>query len=179
MKLSAKHITLIALFAALLAVCSQIVVPLPFTPIPVNLGTFAGFMTGALLPPLSAGVSILVYVLLGCVGVPVFAKFGAGPGVLFGPTGGYIFGYLAAALVISFLLYRKKRPLWLEALILVLGLAACYAFGTAWYVILTHTPVWAALGACVFPFLPGDALKILLAVFLARRLRPHLPLVSP
>lgn len=175
MKLTTKHVTLIALFAALLAVCSQIVIPLPFTPIPINLGTFAVFLTGALLSPLCAGLSIFTYVLLGGVGVPVFSKFGAGPSVLFGPTGGYIFGYLVAALIISFLLYQKKRPLWLEALILVLGLAACYAFGTAWYVVLTHTPVWAALGACVFPFLPGDALKILLAVFLVRRLRPHVP----
>lgn len=173
MKLSANICTRIALCAALLAVCSQIVIPLPFTPIPVNLGTFAVFMIGALLAPLASALTVLVYVLLGCVGVPVFAKFGAGPGVLFGPTGGYILGYFASAVLISLLLYQKKRPVWVEALCYLLGLLACYALGTLWYVVSTHTPIWAALTQCVFPFLLGDALKITLAVLLARRLRRH------
>lgn len=92
-------LTLTALFAAVLAVASWISVPLPFTPVPVNLATLAVTLAGALLGCKYGTLSVLVYILLGAVGVPVFAGFTGGLGHLAGPTGGYIIGYLSSAFI--------------------------------------------------------------------------------
>jgi biotin transport system substrate-specific component len=114
---------------------------------------------------------------LGAIGVPVFAGFTAGVGILAGPTGGYIIGYVAGAFVIGLICDRLKnsvsgvRALAVLTGAMILGILACYALGTAWFMYLTNTPLLAALGMCVFPFIPGDALKIIAAVFLCSRLR--------
>lgn len=98
-------ITMMALFAALIAVCSWISVPLPFTPVPINLATFAVSVTGALLGYKKGTLSVLIYVLIGAVGVPVFAGFRGGLGHITGPTGGYIVGYITSAFICGFVLY--------------------------------------------------------------------------
>ena len=94
---------LCALFAALTAVCSQIQVPLPFTPVPITLSLLAVFVCGTVLGPKYGAISMLLYILLGAIGVPVFAGFTGGFGILTGPTGGYIIGYLLSAVVLGFL----------------------------------------------------------------------------
>lgn len=163
------YLVLCGLFAALTAICSFINIPLGFTPIPVNLGTLAVFLTGGILGKKYGTISMTVYVLLGAVGVPVFSGFRGGLGVLAGPTGGYIIGYVAAAFVIGLLI--DKLPNWLSMLI---GLTICYILGTAWFMISTGTALWASLVSCVFPFLIGDALKIFVAALLVKKLRPML-----
>ena len=100
---------LCALFAALTAVCSQIMIPLPFTPVPINLALLAVFTCGGVLGAKRGALAILVYILLGAVGVPVFVGLGAGLGILAGPTGGYIVGYIPAVIVFG-LLCRGKAP---------------------------------------------------------------------
>ncbi len=182
------YLVLCGLFAALTAICSFITIPLGFTPIPVNLGTLAVFLTGGLLGRKYGVVSIIVYVLLGAAGVPVFSGFRGGISVLAGPTGGYIIGYIAAVFVIGAIIdrymkraYENRRngrtasyaaeTLFL-ALAMVCGLTICYALGTAWFMISTGTPLWASLVSCVFPFLIGDAIKIAAAALLVRKLRP-------
>lgn len=183
---------LCGLFAALTAICSLISIPLGFTPVPINLGTLAVFLTGGVLGKKYGTISIVVYILLGSAGVPVFSGFRGGISVLAGPTGGYIIGYIGAVLAIGFMteaLLRKKnfaerQPKALntaaEALIytlsMTIGLLICYAMGTAWFMISTGTPLWASLVSCVLPFLPGDALKIAAAVLLVKKLRPALAL---
>lgn len=166
---------LCGLFAALTSVCAVISLPLPFSPVPVSLATLAVFMAGGILGAKFGALSQVVYILLGAVGLPVFAGFTAGVGKLVGPTGGYIVGYVAAACVIGLLCGRLKRSGALGTALLagsmVLGLAVCYALGTAWFMYSTNTPLLAALGMCVFPFLIGDALKIVAAAFLCDRLR--------
>ncbi len=163
-----RTMTLAALFAALTAVFSQIALPLPGL-VPINLASLAVFLAGALLGAQWGAVSVIVFVLLGLTGVPVFSGFRAGPGVLLGPTGGYLIGFIAAALLVGLLLRRApvKRMLPVSMLI---GLAACYALGTAWYMYATQTALLPALFACVFPFLPGDALKILAATLVTNRI---------
>lgn len=184
------YLVLCGLFAALMAICSFITIPLGFTPVPVNLGTLGVFLCGGILGAKYGTVSEVVYVLLGAAGVPVFAGFKGGVGVLAGPTGGYIIGYLAAAFLIGFILdkYYSSRqnnnngsnithPVKLCAVIagsLLLGLAACYALGTLWFIISTGTGLWASLVACVFPFIPGDIIKIAAGTFLVKKLRPLL-----
>lgn len=183
------YLVLCGLFAALMAICSFITIPLGFTPVPVNLGTLGVFLCGGILGAKYGTISEVVYVLLGAAGVPVFAGFKGGVGVLAGPTGGYIIGYLAAAFLIGLILdkyYSSKQnnnitditgTTKLYAILagsLLLGLAACYALGTLWFIISTGTGLWASLVACVFPFIPGDIIKIAAGTFLVKKLRPLL-----
>ena len=180
------YMALCGLFAALMAICSMISIPLGFTPVPVNLATLGVFLAGGLLGRKYGTISLAVYVLIGAVGVPVFAGFRGGLSVLAGPTGGYIIGYIAAAFLVGLLtelfLGRKGaakekgsssrvKELLLCAAAMVVGLAACYLLGTAWFMISTHTGLWPALVSCVFPFLPGDALKIIAGSLLVQKLR--------
>lgn len=170
------YLALCGLFAAITALCSWITIPIGFTPVPFNLGLLGVFLASGILGRKYGTISLLVYVCMGGVGIPVFAGFQAGFGVLLGPTGGYIIGYIAAGFIIGGILdspfYAKRLLRCIAALLL--GLAACYSLGTLWFVFSTGTTLWAALLSCVFPFLPGDAVKIAVAALLIQRLRPLL-----
>ena len=163
-----KSLARMAICTALIVVCSWLTVP--FT-VPFTMQTFAIFFTVCLLGPWQGMISILVYILLGAVGVPVFAGFKGGIAVLFDKTGGYIIGYLLSALLTSWLIHRKESNFLRSCLAMVAGVAVCYVFGTVWFMVLTGTPLWTSLTWCVLPFLPGDAVKILLAALLAKRLQ--------
>ena len=177
---------LCALFAALTAVCSQIQVPLPFTPVPITLSLLAVFVCGTVLGPKYGAISMLIYILLGAIGVPVFAGFTGGFGILTGPTGGYIIGYLVSAVVLGFLApYANPanrqglqgRPsktfvgIGLTILIGLPAIAGCYAVGTAWFMISTGTGFAASMLMCVIPFIPGDIVKIVFAAAVSEALR--------
>lgn len=168
-RLSAAAIVSCALFAALTAVCSQIQIPLPM--VPMNLALFAVHLCGAVLGPVYGTLSIIVYVLLGLCGLPVFAGFGAGAGVLFGSTGGYVLGYILDALIVGMITRKWGASTKVCCVSMGLGLVICYTFGTVWFMVITGNPLWASLMTCVFPFLIGDAAKILLAASLAARLK--------
>ena len=167
-----RNLVLAALMAALTAVCSQIQIPLPM--VPINLALFAVHLAGALLGAKWGALSMLAYALLGAAGVPVFAGFASGPAVLFGKTGGYILGYILCALLIGLLVRRIGFTMKGLCLSMIVGVAVCYAFGTAWFMAVTGMNLITSLTYCVFPFLPGDAVKILLAALLALRLRKPL-----
>lgn len=163
-----RSMAMCALFAAITAVLSQIVIPIG--PVPISLSTLAVFLAGGLLGARDGTVSQLIYVLLGIVGVPVFSGFSGGLGKIAGPTGGYILGYIFMALVIGLLIPHCRNRLRYILLVFVLGLIVCYAFGTVWYIVLTYTGIGAAMMTCVVPFLPGDAAKIALAGVLTVKL---------
>ena len=146
--------------------------PLPL--IPINLALFAVYLAGALLGPWRGALSLLVYLLLAAVGVPVMAGFRGGMGNLVGNTGGYVVGYIFAAFFTGLLVEKWGARFWQMCVAMVLGCAVCYFFGTLWYSILSGTPFFASFSACVVPFLPCDVVKILLAALLASRLRPAL-----
>lgn len=167
-------LTLCALFAALTAICSQIQIPLPM--IPINLALLSVHLAGTLLGAKYGSLSMAVYVVLGLVGVPVFSSFTGGPGILFGKTGGYIVGYILAAFVVGMLTQKTKlgKSFWGLCVAMVAGVLACYALGTLWFMMITHMTLWVTLGYCVVPFLPGDALKILLAALLTQKLKSRL-----
>lgn len=167
-----RSLVLAALLTALTAVCSQIQIPLPY--IPINLALFAVHLCGALLGPKWGALSMAAYALLGAVGVPVFAGFKSGPAALFGKTGGYILGYVLCALVVGLLTRKGRMTLRRLCLSMVVGLAVCYLFGTLWFMALTGMNLAASLSYCVLPFLPGDAVKILLAALLTLRLQKPL-----
>lgn len=167
-----QRIVLAALFAALMAVCSQIQIPLPM--VPINLALFAVHLCGALLGAKWGALSISAYVLLGLVGVPVYAGFASGPAALFGKTGGYILGYILSAFLVGLLSRRIGFTFKGLCLSMLVGVVACYAFGTVWFMAVTGLNLMTSLAYCVIPFLPGDAVKIVLAALLALRLKKPL-----
>lgn len=161
-----------ALFAVLMAACAWISIP---TSVPFTMQTFGVFAAVGLLGGRKGTFSVLVYLLLGAVGFPVFAGFSGGLGILLGATGGYILGFLAAALLYWGVTRLLGSRTWVQALGMVLGLAVCYAFGTAWFMVVyarTTGPIGlaTALGWCVIPFLIPDFLKIALALGLTKTL---------
>ena len=152
-----KQLVRIALMAAVLCVLAPWKIPVG--PIPITLASFGVYLAAGVLGPLEGTIAVVVFVLLGAVGVPVFSGFTGGAGCLLGLTGGYILGYIPCAAV-SGLLMGRNAPLWRRALALVAGTAVLYALGTAMYCIQSGKALAAALAACVLPFLPLDAVKI-------------------
>ncbi|MGI5894345.1 MAG: biotin transporter BioY [Candidatus Merdivicinus sp.] len=163
----------IALFAAWMGVFSQIQIPLPGL-VPLSLASFVTYLSVEILDWKEASVSHVIYILLGAVGVPVFSGFGT-LSRLVGPTGGYIVGYAACAFVGGLILSKTGKRIGWSITAHIVGTVVLYVIGTIWYVVVTGSSAAAALTACVFPFLPGDAIKIVLAVVVGNRLRKVLP----
>ena len=177
MNFRTKDLCYMALMAVLIAVCSWISIQ---TVVPFTLQTFAVFCALGLLGGARGTIAVAVYLLLGAVGVPVFAGFTGGLGILLGSTGGYLLGFLLTGLV-YWLFERLGRSLWLRVAALLLGLALCYAFGTLWFIEVysrANGPlsVMTALSWCVLPFLLPDGLKLVLALLLSARVKPLLKL---
>lgn len=171
MKSRTKQLTLYSLFAALTAILSQISIPLPFTPVPINLATLSVLLSGAILGKKGGAISQIVYAILGAVGLPVYANFLSGIGILIGPTGGYIIGYIIAAFVVGIIVEKSEKNLKSYLLSMCLGIIACYILGTAWFMYITNNNLISALTLCVLPFIPGDIIKIIFGAFIANRLK--------
>lgn len=174
MTFKTRTLAFTALLAALTAVLAQIAIPLPFTPVPLTLGTLGGYLAAGLLAWQSAAMSQLVYVFIGAVGIPVFAGFTGGFGIVMGPTGGYLIGYIVSALVAGLIIGKTNGKFYWYIIAMIAGTFFCYLFGTVWFMAVTKTGLAASLTACVIPFLPGDAIKIVLASLLSFKLRPIL-----
>ncbi len=170
-KIATKDLVLTALFAALTTVLAQI--QLPIGPVPFNLAVFGAFLAGMLLEPAWAAASMGVYMLLGAVGIPVFAGFMGGPAVLLGKTGGYVIGYIFIALATALAVKRSGKLPVIGAAMLA-GLLVCYGFGTAWFMAVTGADLVSALGWCVLPFIVPDVCKGVLACVLGRLLAGRL-----
>lgn len=171
-KLRTVDMAYIALFAVMIAVCSWISIP---ATVPFTLQTFGVFLAVGVLGGKRGTLAVLVYLLLGAVGIPVFAGFSGGLGALLGSTGGYIIGFLFSALVMWAMERILGNKMWVLAFSMVLGLLVCYAIGTAWFMLVyanTTGPIglWTALGWCVIPFILPDILKIALALVTCRKL---------
>ena len=111
-------------------------------------------------------VSYIVYLLIGLVGVPVFSGFTAGPAKMFGPTGGYLIGFIPMAVIAGIFIEKSGRKLVLGMIGMILGTAVCYIFGTVWFVLVMKTSVQAALTMCVYPFIVFDIIKMVLAAWI-------------
>ncbi len=175
-KFKTLDLVYIALGAVIITVCSWISIP---TTVPFTMQTFAVFCILSLLDGKRGTISIFIYILLGAVGVPVFSGFKGGFGVLIGPTGGYIIGFIIMGLLYWLLEKLFGRNLKIRIISLVAGLLLCYAFGTAWFIVAYGRQVEAvslgtALGMCVVPFIIPDLVKLVLAVLLASRVRKYI-----
>lgn len=171
MKSSTKNLVLTALCAALICVLAPLSVPVG--PVPISLATFAIMFAGIVLGGRLGTLAVLVYLLLGMVGVPVFAGWTAGVQKLAGPTGGYLVGYLPLAFLCGFIYHsfgrEKKGTARIMAMVaaMLIGTAVLYLLGTAWFCFSMPSTVGKALGLCVIPFLPGDVVKIVCVTLIA------------
>ena len=156
------NMTSCALMAALMCVLCPVSVPIG--PIPISLSILVILVTVVVLGTWRALVSYTVYLLLGAVGMPVFSGFQGGFGKLAGPTGGYLAGFLLMILIGGVIMEVCKRNLWLTMLGMALGVAVDYAVGTAWFMFQTESTLAHALEVCVYPFIPLDLAKIVIAV---------------
>ena len=171
-KMRTLDMAYIGLFAVIIAICSWISIP---TVVPFTLQTFAVFLAVAVLGGKRGTLSVIGYVLLGAVGLPVFSGFKGGIGVLLNTTGGYIIGFIFSALLMWAFEKAFGRKAWALILSMILALALCYAFGTIWFMIIYANNVGAVglsavLGWCVIPFIIPDLIKIALAFILSRRI---------
>jgi biotin transport system substrate-specific component len=143
------------------ALSAQIRFYLPFSTVPITAQTFAVLILGALLGPRRGGLAMLAYLAEGALGLPVFAA-GAGLATLFGPTGGYLVGFVAAAYLVGRLAEMGwDRRVASTIAAMVIGEVVLYAFGIGWLAILTN--IRTALVTGLYPFIIGDALKVMLA----------------
>ena len=166
-----------SLFGAATAAGAYIIVPLP--PVPITLQTLFLYLAAALLGGRAACLSQVVYVLIGIIGLPVFAGGKAGLGVLFGPTGGYLLGFIAAAYVTGRLIELRARPgmVW-TVLAMAAGTAVLYTFGVAQLSLVAHLSVAKAAAVGALPFLIGDVVKIAAATLIAVKVRERMPAIG-
>lgn len=161
-------LTRLALLIALNCISAYIIIPIPFSQSPIALQTLVVNLVAFLLPPKQACLTMLVYIGIGLIGVPVFTGGTAGPGKMFGPTGGYIWGYVVAVGLIAWMkgnYYQFKR---FAAAAIVLGIPSIYLLGVIQLKLVTGMPWEAAVMSGVLPFIPLDIVKCVAAAALAR-----------
>lgn len=164
----------LAMTAVMTAVtCVLAPMAIPIGPVPISFTNLAIYISLYILGWKRGTLSYLVYVLIGAVGVPVFSGFSGGLGKLFGPTGGYIIGFIPMA-ILAGLVIDKYRNRGVQMAAMIVGTAVCYAFGTAWFCVVMDSTVSAALAMCVFPFIPGDLAKMVIAMLVGPMIRSRL-----
>ena len=170
-KSKAYPIVLVGVFVAIISICAWISIPM--VPIPITLQTLGIFITASILGAKLGTVSIIIYILLGAVGLPVFSNFTGGFGILLSPTGGFIIGFIFTALTIG-IITSFKNSILTNTLAMLLGLLLCYTFGTVWYCIYANVDFITAVLICVVPFLIGDSVKICISAILVTKLKKHI-----
>lgn len=172
MKLTTNDIALIALCTALIALTSWITIPFI---IPVTLQLFTIVITLQTIGTKRGIYSLLIYILLGMVGLPIFSGGKGGIGIILGPTGGYIIGFLVMSLFLHLINLNKKEALWLQIIFCIIGLLICYAFGTAFYLLFyangSVSDIRNVLCTCVLPFIIPDIFKIIIATLISKKIR--------
>ena len=171
-KKKTKDLVIIALFSVLISICAWISIP---TSIPFTMQTFGVFLAFNLLGAQRGIMAVCVYLLLGMIGLPVYANFTSGIGILLGATGGYMIGWIFSGLVMWFMEKLFGRKLWVQIVSMLIGLAVCYIAGTAWFMVVYAQNtgpigIGTALLWCVVPFVIPDIIKLGLVLWISRRL---------
>jgi biotin transport system substrate-specific component len=166
-----RNLVLCAICAAITCILAPLSIPLAGG-VPVSLATFAVMLAGVLLGGSLGAISQLIYVLLGAVGLPVFAGWTGGIGIALGMTGGFIIGYIPCAWLTGLIYHKfssnakKSAKVFWMVIGMIAGTIALYALGTVWFVAITGMDIGAALAACVIPFIPGDLIKMAAVVLI-------------
>ena len=174
-RLNTTQLVYTALGAVLIAICSWINIP---TVIPFTMQTFAVFSILLLLGGQNGTLSIIIYIIMGAIGIPVFHGFTGGVGILLGPTGGYIIGFVISGLVYMLTEKAGSGKMSISIISLITGLVLCYSFGTIWFItVYTRQTgpmgLGTALTICVFPYIIPDLIKLALAVILTTRIKKY------
>lgn len=170
---SVQKMAIIALMTAVLCILAPISIPVFISPVPISLGVLAVYLTAYVLSPLDATISVIIFILLGTFGLPVFSGYSGGLSKLVGPTGGYIIGFLFTVYISSLFIHMKKGIIY-DVIGMITGLALCYILGTIWFSYQQGKGFIASLLLCVVPFLIGDAIKIIVAVILGTQINKRL-----
>lgn len=171
--IDARKPVLAALFTGFIIIGAYIVVPLPFSPVPIVLQNYFVVLAGLILGPVYGAFSVAVYLVLGIIGLPVFSAGRGGFAHFIGPTGGYLVGFLVAAPLAALIASRDSGPI-RTAIAATTGMIAVYVVGVPWLASVADLPLSAAMAAGALPFIPGDAAKVVAAVVTVRWARPVL-----
>lgn len=167
--ISLKEMVLMALFAAITCVLAPLAIPIG--PVPVSLTNFVIYISVYILGWHRATITYVVYLMIGLAGLPVFSGFQGGIGKMAGPTGGYLIGFIFTVIISGLFIQIKTNNKIAGRLMgiagMILGTIVAYGFATAWFCYSTGTGLSAALTLCVFPFIPGDLVKMVVAVTVA------------
>lgn len=169
-----KDYTFAALFTALIYVCGFITIPLPFSPVPITGQTLAVMLAGSMLTVRQAALSLGAFLALGVVGIPLFAGGVGGLGIMAGPRGGYLVGFLAGAVIIALLKGQKNNILRLGFANVIGGIIVIYLFGVLWLSHVMGIGLIKAFYVGAIPYLPGDLIKAIIAVAISIKVNPYL-----
>lgn len=160
---------------ALMTAVTSVIAPMsfPIGVVPVSFTNFAIYLSVYLLGWKMGTVSYILYILIGAMGLPVFSGFSGGLGKLFGPTGGYIIGFIPMAIIAGLVVEKYENRI-LQFTAMVVGTCISYVIATAWFCVVMNSGVAAALGICVLPFIPGDIAKMVIAITGGSTLRNRL-----
>lgn len=164
-------LTITALMAAVICILAPYSIPIPISQTPLTLATLAVYIASIILGWKFATVSVIIYILIGAAGVPVFSNFGSGFQKIIGPTGGYLIGYIAVTLIAGWFADRFERKVVFHVLGMILGTAALYFLGTAWMGYSLNLSFKAAVTAGVLPYIPLDIIKIAAAAAIGYPIR--------
>ena len=170
--LDVKSIALIGIMAAICCVLGPWQIPIG--PVPISLQIIAVCLSAYVLGATRGALAVLTYVLLGLIGLPVFAGASGGAATLFGPTGGYIIGFIFMAFISGLFIEKSGiKKIHFQVIGLLLGLLVCYLFGTIWFTVVNTKGIsfTQALGYCVYPFIPFDIAKIVISIILGNAIR--------
>lgn len=173
-KLSTRRLVLIALITAITCIFAPLAVPIPVSPVPISLTNLVILISVYILGWKDSTISFLAYLLLGAVGLPVFSGFSGGLGKLAGPTGGYLIGFIFMAIIAGLFVEHFPENRVLIVIGMVLATAITYTFGTAWLAFQLDQSFAAALSIGVIPYLPGDIIKIIIAIIVGPLLKTRL-----
>lgn len=162
MKMSTKEIIICGIFASITSILAQISIPLPFTTVPLTMQVFAVVLCGLMLGPKLGLITQIIYILLGAVGMPVFAQMSGGIAAIVGPTGGFILAFPLMALVVGYF-SKKYDSIIMIVTGMILSLIICYTIGTLQFSIIMKMSFIEGLKLCVIPFILVDLVKIGLA----------------
>ena len=164
--------TICALFVAFISICSQIAIYIG--PVPISMSLFAIFMASLLLGMKYGTISVIVYILLGITGIPVFAGARGGFAIILGPTGGFLIGYILCALIVGFVSSRFINKKIYMGIGMIISVIVCYIPGILWHYIITGNTIFMSLKLCVIPFIPGDVIKIIISLILYSKISKRL-----
>ena len=171
-KTNTRQLTLVGVMAAVTCILGPL--SLPIGVVPISLTNLVIYFAIYVLGGKRGTLSYMVYLFIGLVGLPVFSGFSGGFPKLFGPTGGYLIGFIFMAFISGIFIDKFSNKIYMCFLGMILGTIATYIFGTAWLAYQAHLTFNAALAVGVFPFIPGDIVKMVIASFIGPQIRNRL-----